>query len=227
MTAKFVTGNGQNLASFEKAGVVFGGSIIPRSAGKKPRGGGMQFDCGYLSPYFVTDPERMEATFQDAYILIYEKKLNSKKDLLPLLDQITKSGKPLLIIAEDIEGEALAALVVGKLCGSLQVCGVRTPGLANRHKAMLQSIASLTGGRAITENLDINLENIQISDLGWAGKITVGKSNTMIEPRAEYHQVFFQPKIGACCTVHSDWPSIGSGTPSHQSKWQLISSYLH
>jgi chaperonin GroEL len=141
---------------------------------------GMQFDRGYLSPYFVTDPERMEAALENAYILIHEKKISSMKDLLPLLEQIAKGGKPLIIIAEDVEGEALATLVVNKLRGTLQVAAVKAPGFGDRRKAMLQDIAILTGGKAITEDLGIKLENVQISDLGQAKKITVDKDNTTI-----------------------------------------------
>src|ERR1700751_145982 len=141
---------------------------------------GMQFDRGYLSPYFVTDPERMEAVLENAYILIHEKKISSMKDLLPLLEQIAKSGKPLLIIAEDVEGEALATLVVNKLRGTLQVSAVKAPGFGDRRKAMLQDIAILTGGKAISEDLGIKLENVQVSDLGQAKKITVDKDNTTI-----------------------------------------------
>src|SRR5271167_285201 len=141
---------------------------------------GMQFDRGYLSPYFVTDPERMEVTFENAYILIDEKKISSMKDILPLLEQISKSGKPLLIIAEDIEGEALATLVVNKLRGTLQVAAVKAPGFGDRRKAMLQDIATLTGGKAITEDLGIKLENVKMEDLGSAKKITIDKDNTTI-----------------------------------------------
>ena len=141
---------------------------------------GMQFDRGYLSPYFVTDPERMEVAFENAYILINEKKISSMKDVLPLLEQIAKSGKPLLIIAEDIEGEALATLVVNKLRGTLQVAAVKAPGFGDRRKDMLQDIATLTGGKAITEDLGIKLENVQINDLGQAKKITIDKDNTTI-----------------------------------------------
>ena len=141
---------------------------------------GMQFDRGYLSPYFVTDPERMEVALENAYILIYEKKISSMKDLLPLLEQIAKSGKPLLIVAEDVEGEALATLVVNKLRGTLQVAAVKAPGFGDRRKAMLQDIAILTGGKAITEDLGIKLENVQIQDLGQAKKITIDKDNTTI-----------------------------------------------
>src|SRR5437868_7008440 len=141
---------------------------------------GMQFDRGYLSPYFVTDPERMEVALENAYILINEKKISSMKDLLPLLEQIAKSGKPLLIIAEDVDGEALATLVVNKLRGTLQVCAVKAPGFGDRRKAMLQDIAILTGGKAITEDLGIKMENIEITDLGRAKKITIDKDNTTI-----------------------------------------------
>jgi chaperonin GroEL len=141
---------------------------------------GMQFDRGYLSPYFVTDAERMEVAFENAYVLINEKKISSMKDILPLLEQIAKSGKPLLVIAEDIEGEALATLVVNKLRGTLQVAAVKAPGFGDRRKAMLQDIAIVTGGKAITEDLGIKLENVQISDLGQAKKITIDKDNTTI-----------------------------------------------
>jgi chaperonin GroEL len=141
---------------------------------------GMQFDRGYLSPYFVTDPERMEVAFENAYILINEKKISSMKDILPLLEQISKSGKPLLIIAEDIEGEALATLVVNKLRGTLQAAAVKAPGFGDRRKAMLQDIATLTGGKAITEDLGIKLDNVKMEDLGQAKKITIDKDNTTI-----------------------------------------------
>ncbi len=141
---------------------------------------GMQFDRGYLSPYFVTDPERMEVVLENAYILIHEKKVSSMKDLLPLLEQIAKSGRPLVIIAEDVEGEALATLVVNKLRGTLQVAAVKAPGFGDRRKAMLQDIAILTGGKAITEDLGIKLENVQMADLGQAKKITIDKDNTTI-----------------------------------------------
>ena len=141
---------------------------------------GMQFDRGYLSPYFVTDPERMEAALENAYILIHEKKVSSMKDLLPLLEQIAKSGRPLVIIAEDVEGEALATLVVNKLRGTLNVAAVKAPGFGDRRKAMLQDIAILTGGKAITEDLGIKLENVQMADLGQAKKVTIDKDNTTI-----------------------------------------------
>ena len=151
---------------------------------------GMQFDRGYLSPYFVTDPERMEAVLENAYILIHEKKISSMKDLLPLLEQIAKSGKPLLIIAEDVEGEALATLVVNKLRGTLHVSAVKAPGFGARRKAMLQDIAILTGGKAITEDLGIKLENVQISDLGQAKKVTIDKDNTtLVEGKGKHNEI--------------------------------------
>jgi chaperonin GroEL len=141
---------------------------------------GMQFDRGYLSPYFVTNAERMECSLEDAYILIYEKKISSMKDLLPILEQVAKMGKPLLIIAEDIEGEALATLVVNKLRGTLNVAAVKAPGFGDRRKAMLEDIAVLTGGRAISEDLGIKLENITVNDLGQAKRINIDKDNTTI-----------------------------------------------
>ncbi|HOD51588.1 MAG TPA: chaperonin GroEL [Candidatus Hydrogenedentes bacterium] len=141
---------------------------------------GMQFDKGYLSPYFVTDAEAMEAELEDAYILIHEKKVSTLKDLLPLLEQIAKSGKPLLVIAEDIEGEALATLVVNKIRGTFQACAVKAPGFGDRRKAMLQDIAVLTGGLAITEDLGRNLESITLADLGRAKRVVVDKDNTTI-----------------------------------------------
>src|ERR1700757_2640106 len=141
---------------------------------------GMQFDRGYLSPYFVTDPERMEVALENAYILINEKKISSMKDLLPLLEQLAKPGKPLLISAEDVEGEALATLVVNKLRGTLQVAAVKAPGFGDRRKAMLEDIAVLTGGRCLTEDLGIKLENITLDDLGRAKRVTIDKENTTI-----------------------------------------------
>ncbi|MCX8116897.1 MAG: chaperonin GroEL [Desulfobacterota bacterium] len=141
---------------------------------------GMQFDRGYLSPYFVTDPEKMEAVLEDAYILLNEKKISSMKDLLPILEQIAKMGKPLLIIAEDVEGEALATLVVNKLRGTLKCCAVKAPGFGDRRKAMLEDIAILTGGRVISEDLGIKLENVKLTDLGRAKRIVVDKDNTTI-----------------------------------------------
>ncbi len=141
---------------------------------------GMQFDRGYLSPYFVTDAERMECVLEDPYILIHEKKISVMKDLLPLLEQVARGGKPLLIIAEEVEGEALATLVVNKLRGTLSGCAVKAPGFGDRRKAMLEDIATLTGGKAITEDLGIKLENIKLDDLGRAKKVVVDKDNTTI-----------------------------------------------
>jgi chaperonin GroEL (HSP60 family) len=195
MTATCSTNNHISAAMEEASAICDGSSVLP--SGNKLQPVGVQFDCGYLSPYFITDPESMEARLEDSYILIHEKKLSSKNDLLPLLERITKSGKPLLIIAEDVEGAALATLVVGKLCGSLQVCAVRTPGFGDRRKAMLQYIAILTNGKAVTEDLDVKLKDVRISDLGWAGKITISKTHTLVEGRTNYHQFFPQPKSSA------------------------------
>ena len=141
---------------------------------------GMQFDRGYLSPYFVTDAERMECVLEDPYILLHEKKISALKDLLPLLEELAKTGKPLLVIAEEVEGEALATLVVNKLRGTLQACAVKAPGFGDRRKAMLQDIAILTGGKALTEDLGIKLENVKLADLGQAKKVTIDKDNTTI-----------------------------------------------
>jgi len=141
---------------------------------------GMQFDRGYLSPYFVTDAERMEAVLEDAYILIHEKKISSMKDLLPVLEQVAKQGKPLLVVAEDVDGEALATLVVNKLRGTLHVCAVKAPGFGDRRKEMLKDLAVLTGGQAITEDLGLKLESITLKDLGRAKRVTVDKDNTTV-----------------------------------------------
>src|SRR6059058_5751929 len=141
---------------------------------------GMQFDRGYLSPYFVTNPERMEVVLEDALVLIHEKKLSVMKDMLPLLEQVARAGKPLLIIAEDVEGEALATLVVNNLRGTLRSAAVKAPGFGDRRKAMLEDIATLTGGKAITEDLGIKLENLKLDDLGRAKKVVVDKDNTTL-----------------------------------------------
>jgi len=141
---------------------------------------GMQFDRGYLSPYFVTDPERMECVLEDAYILIHEKKISSMKDLLPILEQVSKMGRPMMIISEDVEGEALATLVVNKLRGTLHAAAVKAPGFGDRRKALLEDIGILTGGKCITEDLGIKLENIRVEDLGRAKRITIDKENTTI-----------------------------------------------
>ena len=141
---------------------------------------GMQFDRGYLSPYFISDPDRMECVLEDPYILIHEKKISNMKDLLPVLEQIARSGKPLLVIAEEVEGEALATLVVNKLRGTLNACAVKAPGFGDRRKAMLEDIAILTGGKAIMEETGIKLEGVRLEDLGKAKRVTVDKDNTTI-----------------------------------------------
>src|SRR5207249_1990119 len=141
---------------------------------------GMQFDKGYISPYFVTEKENMEAVMEDAFILLYEKKLSSMKDLLPILEKIAQRGKPMLIVSEDIEGEALATLVVNKLRGTLAVCAVKAPGFGDRRKAIMEDIAILTGGKVISEDLGIKLENVRVEDLGRAKRIVVDKENTTI-----------------------------------------------
>ncbi|HEY7195287.1 MAG TPA: chaperonin GroEL, partial [Gemmatimonadales bacterium] len=141
---------------------------------------GMQFDRGYLSPYFITDPEKMEATLEDAYILIYDKKISTMKDLLPVLEKVAQSGRPLLIVAEDVEGEALATLVVNKLRGTLKVAAVKAPGFGDRRKEMLRDIAILTGGQVISEELGLKLENTTLNDLGRAKRIIVDKDNTTV-----------------------------------------------
>src|SRR5216117_1388108 len=141
---------------------------------------GMQFDRGYLSPYFVTDPERMEVVLENPLVLIHEKKISSMKDLLPILEQVAKLGKPMLIIAEDVEGEALATLVVNKLRGTLNVAAVKAPGFGDRRKAMLEDIAILSGGKLISEDLGIKLENIKLEDLGEAKRVTIDKDNTTL-----------------------------------------------
>src|SRR5262249_41611757 len=141
---------------------------------------GMQFDRGYLSAYFVTDSERMEVVLNDPFILIHEKKISNMKDLLPVLEQVAKQGKPLLIVAEDVDGEALATLVVNKLRGTLQVAAVKAPGFGDRRKAMLQDIAALTGGEAVTEDLGLKLENLTLTDLGRAKRVSIDKDNTTI-----------------------------------------------
>ena len=141
---------------------------------------GMQFDRGYLSPYFVTDPERMEVVLENPVILIHEKRISSMKDLLPVLELVARAGRPLLIIAEDIDGEALATLVVNKLRGTIQVAAVKAPGFGDRRKAMLEDIAVLTNGKALTEDLGLKLENMTLEDLGQAKKITIDKDNTTI-----------------------------------------------
>ncbi len=141
---------------------------------------GMQFDRGYLSPYFVTDPQKMECELEDPYILIYEKKISNSKDLVPLLEQVFRQSKPILIIAEEVDGEALATLVINKLRQTFKCCSVKAPGYGDRRKAMLQDIAILTGGQAVFEDLGVKLENVKITDLGRAKKVKIDKDNTTI-----------------------------------------------
>ena len=193
MSAQLATADDRLLARECQDRSIRNRSIVPETASDKPQVGGMQFDCGYLSPYFVTDPERMEVTFENVYVLIHEKIINSKKDLCPLLEQIRESGKPLLIISEDVGGEALATLVVNKLRGPLQVAAVRAPGFGDQRKNILQGIAVLTGGKAIIQGTDIDLKNIKISDLGQATKITIDKNSTVIEVRAKYGRLSCEP----------------------------------
>ena len=193
MAAKFATVDDRILAGAEDACGIFDGRMASRISSDKPKVGGMHFDCGYLSPFFITDPERMEVAFEDACILISEGKISCKKDLLPLLEQIKKIGKPLLIIAEDVEGEALATLVVNKLRGPLQVAAVRAPGFGEQRKRILREIALVTGAKAIGEGVDIPLRNVQVSDLGLARKITVDKNHTMVEGRTNYDRLSFEP----------------------------------
>ena len=189
MAAKLATVDERILANAEGSGANLGGSVRSSPANEQPPFGEMHFDCGYISPFFITDPERMEVAFENVYILVYPGKISSKKDLLPLLEQITGKSKPLLIIADDVEGEALATLVVNKLSGFLKVAAVSAPGLCDQRKSWLQDIALLTGGKALMEGLDIQLKNIQISDLGQAKKVTIGKNRTVIESRAIPHQL--------------------------------------
>jgi|HubBroStandDraft_1064217.scaffolds.fasta_scaffold00001_33 chaperonin GroEL (HSP60 family) len=180
MTAKLAATDDRILAR-EAAGSE---SIVARNPSDEPQGDSMQFDSGYLSPYFITDPERMEVAFENPYILTHEKQIGSPQDLLPLLEQITKSGKPLVIIAGDILDEALATLVVKNLSGPLRVAAVKAPGSGEQRKKMLQGIAILTGAKAVTEGPDIQLKNIKLSDLGQAAKITIDKNCTVVEVQA-------------------------------------------
>src|SRR5208337_4118304 len=190
MASNLAAVDGRILSRMEEAAAIRAGSIIARGASAKPQAGGMEFEYGYLSPYFITDPERMEVAFENAYILIHEKKINSRQDLLPLLEQISGTGKPLLIIAGDVGDEVLAALVVNKLCGPLQVAAVRMPGVPDRRTSLLQGIALLTGGTAITRDLQIELKDLQVSDLGQAAKITIDNHHTIVEGRGKSDQRF-------------------------------------
>jgi chaperonin GroEL len=188
MTAKLATQDEYTFARAQETGALLDGGAISSTFSEKPLVGSIQFEGGYLSPYFITDPERMEVAFDNAYILIHKKKINCRKDLLPLLEQIGKIGKPLLIIAEDVGPEVLAALVVNKLCGPLQVAAVRAPGVLDQCEGVLQEVALLTGGRAITGDPDIQLSEIQMSDLGQATKIVIDKHHTVVEGRASSSQ---------------------------------------
>ncbi len=189
MAAKLATEDERVLAYAEGSGAIPYGGPSSSRANEQAQAGAMQFDCGYLSPFFITDPERMEVAFENVYILVYPGKISSKKDLLPLLEQITKNSKPLLIIAEDVEGEALATLVVNKLSGHLKVAAVSAAGLRDQRKSLLQAIALLTGGKAIIVDPDSSLKNIKISDLGQAKKVTIDKNRTVIDRSATYHQL--------------------------------------
>jgi chaperonin GroEL len=181
MSAQLATVGDRILAYAEDAGTIRDGSIISSITGDKPQIGGMQFDRGYLSPYFITDPERMEVAFDNSYVLVHEGTISSRKDLLPLLEQITKTDRPLLIIAEDVEGEALATLVVKKLSGDLHVAAVRAPGVGDQRKTMLHDIALFTGAKTIAKGIEIQLSDRQISDLGQARRITVDRNHTSID----------------------------------------------
>ena len=193
MASKFPIVDARILAQMDEASALYAGSTGARGAFDRAQVGCIRLDTGYLSPYFITDPERMEVAFEDVLVLIYEKKIRLRNDLLPLLEQVTKSGKPLLIIAEDVEGEALATLVVRKLRGTLRIAAVKAPGFAAQGTSMLRDIARLTGGKVITEDLDLQLKDVRVSDLGRATKITIGKRRTVIESRAHYEQLLFGP----------------------------------
>jgi chaperonin GroEL (HSP60 family) len=188
MAAKLATVDEHILAYARGSGDIRDAAVASSGASERLRDRVLQLDYGYLSPFFITDPERMEVAFENAYILLYPGKISSRKDLLPLLDQITKSSKSLLIIAEDVEGEALATLVVNKLSGFLKVAAVSAPGLGDQRKGWLQDIARLTGGKAIVDGLNTQLKSIKISDLGQAKKVVVDKNRTVIESTAIYHQ---------------------------------------
>lgn len=196
MTAKLATVDERIWARVGEARrPVRDGNMLEHSGSDKPRS--TQFASGYMSPHFVTDPERMEVVFENVYVLIHEKELSSKNDLLPLLEQIVKSSRPLLIIAEDMVCEVLAALVVNKLRGPLQVAAVRSPGSGDEGKRRLQEIAILTGCSAICEDLDLKLRDVQISDLGQATKVVIDKNTTVIEGNSMFNtSEIRQPVIG-------------------------------
>ncbi len=184
MNARLATADESTLAAAAAAITTGDEGVTQQGNGDQSHVGTIQFGSGYLSPYFVTHPERMEVAFEDVYILIHRGRISSKKDLLPLLAQIATSGKPLLIIAEDVGGEVLATLVVSNLRGPLQVAAVSVPGIGDQRKSMLQDIARLTGGKAIGEGVGLQLKNIQVSDLGQASRISIDKNNTVVEYRA-------------------------------------------
>src|ERR1700689_3747545 len=178
MTAQLATISDRILAHLEDASAVRDSTMLPIGTSDELQIDGVEFDSGYLSPYFITDPEHMEVAFENVYILVHEGTISSRNDLLPLLEQITKSGRPMLIMAENITGEALATLVVKKLSGYLQVAAVRAPGLGDQRKSMLHDIALLTGGKTTTTCDQIHLSDMQISDLGQARRITVNNGHT-------------------------------------------------
>ena|SRR5271166_1960248 len=188
MTAKRATRDDCISARAEEAVAIGGGTTISSTAVGKPQVGSMEFESGYLSPFFITDPERMEVAFENAYILIHEKKINSRQDLLPLLEQVTTTGKPLLIIAGEVGDEVLAALVVNKLRGAVQVAAVSVPGVPAQRTRLLQGIALLTGVTAITGDLQIELKDMQVSDLGQAARITIDNHRTIVEGRGNRDQ---------------------------------------
>ena len=189
MTAIHATLDDCISARAEHGFAIHASTTTSSSAASEPRIGSMEFESGYLSPYFITDPERMEVAFENAYILIHEKKINSRQDLLPLLEQISSSGRPLLIIAEDVGDDVLATLVVNKLRGPLQVAAVRVPGVPDRRTSLLQGIALLTGGTPVTEDLQIELKDMQMSHLGQATKIVIEKHHTLVERRVNFSRV--------------------------------------
>lgn len=197
MNARLATADDNILAGTARAGTNHDQATKLHDPLAQPREGAIQFESGYLSPHFVNHPERMEVAFENVYILIHEGKISSKKDLLPLLAQIAKSGKPLLIIAEDVGSEVLSTLVVSKLRGPLQVAAVSAPGIGDQRKSMLQDIARLTGGKAIGEGIGLQMKNIQISDLGQASRISIDKNNTVVEYRARNNNSAFslQPPL--------------------------------
>jgi chaperonin GroEL len=208
MTVQLATASDSILAHVEDASALRDSAIPPSGASDELQIDGLQFDCGYLSPYFITDPEHMEAAFENVYILVYEGTISSRKDLLPLLEQIARSGRPVLIIAEDITGEALATLVVKNLSGYLRVAAVRAPGLGDQRKSMLHDIVVFTGGNETAETFGIQLSDIQISDLGQAQWITVDQSHTCIAALGSRDPVQRIPtSLGAAAGVPREFDS--------------------